>query len=155
MLYFLLDPLGTVALQHSNMSVVRATFTNVMDAVLDKLLPTTDDGRNNTLLYLLDSNGFIVWMSDSEQLQMSGQRFNKFQPLVFDDMVNKSVFIVGTFMGYEPKPCEAYGMPHSVTTACLDSAASSMHKVCLLITNCDSFFGIIIIIIVELLPFFN
>ena len=127
-LCFLLDSLGVVAIKnlpHSNMfSVLSTSF----DDFLDKRLPKHDAGGDNVSFYLLDSNSFVVWMSDAEQLQVGGQQFAKLQPLVFEDMVNNGVFIMGQFLGYEPKPC---GAPQSVTTACsMDSAASSLHKVC-------------------------
>lgn len=129
---FLLDSLGVVAvknLPHSNMFSVLSTSFDDVDHVLDKMLPKQDAGGDNvSLFYLLDFNGFVVWTSDAEQLQVGGHQFAELQPLVFEDMVNNSVFIMGRFMGYEPKPC---GAPQSVTTACsMDSAASSLHKVC-------------------------
>ncbi len=137
--YFLLDSLGVVAIKnlpHSDVSSVLSTSFDAVDTVLDQLLSTSDDaGGHNESFYLLDSSGFVVWTSDAEQLQVRGHRFAKLQPLVFEDMVNNSVFIRKLFMGHEPKPCGAYSMPHSFTTACLDSAASSMHKVYLLDTQ--------------------
>lgn len=111
---------------------VLSTSFDAVDTVLDLLLPKNDAEGHNVSFYLLDSNGFVVWTSDAEHLQVGGQQFAKLQPLVFEDMVNNSVFIRSRFMGYEPKPCGIYSMPHSATTACLDSAASSLHKVCLL-----------------------
>lgn len=131
--YFLLDSLGVFAIKnllHSNMSSVLSTSYDAVDTILDQLLPTNDAG-GHVSVYLLDSSGFVVWTSDADQLQVGGQLFAKLQPLVFEDMVNNSVFIRRLFMGHEPKPCGIYTMPHSVTAACLDSAATSVHKVCL------------------------
>ena len=134
--YFLLDSLDVVIIKnllHSNIFSVLSTSFDAVDTVLDLLLPKNDArGHNVISFYLLDFNGFVVWTSDAERLQVGGQQFAKLQPLVFADMVNNSVFIRSQFMGYEPKPCGIYSMPHSATTACLDSAASSLHKVCLL-----------------------
>lgn len=105
-----------------------------MGTIFEKLLLTSvvsDDVKgNDTLLYLLDSSGYVVWMSSSEQSQVNGRSFAKIQPVVFADMVVKGVFIVGNFMGYEPKPCKLCEIVHSITPACLDNAAFSMHKVC-------------------------
>jgi hypothetical protein len=128
--------LGVVAIKnlpHSDVSSVLSTSFDAVDTVLDQL--SNDTGGHNESFYLLDSSGFVVWTSDAEQLQVGGHQFAKLQPLVFEDMVNNSVFIRKLFMGHEPKPCGVYSIPHSVTTACLDSAASSMHKVCLLDTQ--------------------
>ena len=108
-------------------SVLYTSF-DAVDTVLDQLLPQSDAGGQN-VSYLLDSSGFVVWTSDAEWLQVGGQHFTSLQPIIFEDMVNKSVFIRRQFVGYESKPCGVYSMPHSVTTACLDSAASSLHKV--------------------------
>ena len=139
--YFLLDTLGIVViknLQLSNMFSVLSTSFDAVDTVLSQLSPKSDAGGHNASFYLLDSSGFVVWASDAEQLHMGGQPFASLQPLVFEDMVNSSIFIRRQLMGYEPKPCGMYSMPHSATTACLDSAASSLHKVCSLYRICWS-----------------
>lgn len=141
MLCSLSDSTGIVAIRNlpdSNMSTVLSTSVDVVNALLDKLV---DDGENNASFYLLDSNGFVVWTSEREQSQMGGQHFAELQPLVFANMVNKSVFIAGTFTGYEPRPCEVYSRSHSATTACLGSAAPSLHKVCSLTDS--QLFGVI------------
>ena len=136
--YFLLDSLGVFAIKnllHSNMSSVLSTSYDAVDTILDQRLPTSDAGGHNVSVYLLDSSGFVVWTSNADQLQVGGQQFAKLHPLVFEDMVNNSVFIRKLFMGHEPKPCGIYTMPHFITAACLDSAATSVHKVCLLNTQ--------------------
>ena len=136
--YFLLDLLGVFAIKnlfHSNMFSVLSTSYDAVDTILDQRLPTSDAGGHNVSVYLLDSSGFVVWTSNADQLQVGGQQFAKLHPLVFEDMVNNSVFIRKLFMGHEPKPCGIYTMPHFITAACLDSAATSVHKVFLLNTH--------------------
>ena len=97
---------------------------NLTDIVSDTVMShyETSDGT----LYLLDSNGFIVWMSDDQYSQAYSQPFAKYQPEVFDDMIKKGIFIAGHFTKYGPRPCCTCG--ENITT-CLDNAAYSIHKV--------------------------
>ena len=97
----------------------------VVGIVLDEVLLNTvvsdtiasSIGGSDSLLYLLDSNGFILWVSsDVEQSQMYSQLFAKYQPMVFADIVNSSAFIVGTFATYGPKPCEPCSTDHNVSS---------------------------------------
>lgn len=88
---------------------------------------TNPTGGNDTLLYILDSNGFIVWISDDQQSHLFSQSFAYVQPIVFADMVNRSVFIVGEFAACGPKPCVPCDTDPA--TASRYIAAASMLKV--------------------------
>lgn len=136
------DPSGVVAVKrvYSNESTATAVVLNklFLKTVMSDILASCTVG-NYSSLYLLDSNGFIVWSSeDEEQLNMYSQPFARYQPVVFADMVNKSVFVVGNFAGYEPRPCDFFSTYCTVTTTSQKNGAFSVNKVSLIGVCCIS-----------------
>lgn len=136
------EPVGVVAvknLQSNQSSKISSVLSiGVIGTVVDNLVLKTvvsdavvgnhTEGSGGTL-YLLDSNGFVVWMSDGQHSQAYSQLFAEVHPIVFADMLNKSVFVVGKFAAYGPIPCELYDKDHIVATDYLDNAAFSVPKV--------------------------
>ena len=125
-------------LQPNQISKISSVLSaGVIGTVFDKLVLKTvfsDAVMNHTegsgrALYLLDSNGFVVWMSDDQYFQTYSQLFAKLQPIVFDDMLNKSVFNVRKIAACGPIPCDLYDEDHIVNTDCLDKTVFSIHKV--------------------------
>lgn len=138
------EPVGVVAVKHlqpNQISKISSVLSaGVIGTVFNKLVLKTvvsDAVGNHTdgsgrALYLLDSNGFVVWMSDDQHFQAYSQLFAKLQPIVFADLLNKSVFAVRKFAAYGPIPCDLCDDNHIVSTDCLDKTAFSMHKVIVL-----------------------
>ena len=117
--------------QLSNLTTSSVPTAGVVGVVIDKqnLTDFMSDrvmSRNgtDTTLYLLDSNAFILWMSDNHS-QAYGQPFAKYQPIVFGDMIDEGVFVAGTFAKHGPRPC----CTCETNATCLDSAGFSIHKV--------------------------
>ena len=94
---------------------------NLTDFISNRVMP--HNGTDDTTLYLLDSNAFILWTSDNHS-QAYGQLFAKYQPVVFGDMIGEGVFVAGNFAKHGPRPCG------ETKATCFDSAGFSIHKVC-------------------------
>ena len=135
------EPVGVIAVKHlqpnQTSKISSVLSAGVIGIVFDELVLKTvvsDAVVNHTegssgALYLLDSNGFVVWMSDDQHFQAYSQLFAKLQPIVFADLLNKSVFIVRKFAACGPTPCDLCDEDHIVNTDCLDKTVFSMHKV--------------------------